>query len=229
MREIKGKERPILFSTPMVQAILEGKKTQTRRIIKPQPSECDHTSFVDADWKNTGFTPSRISIKYGRLYCANCGAGTERSKDYGGQMCPYGKTGDILWVRESWRFAGGYEKKPDTRVMSPADFIYRADEEWSGPFKPSIHMPRNACRIFLEITDIRVERLHDISEEGAIAEGIEDLTGGQKLSFRNYINGHPMTPVGSFKSLWKKINGEENWNQNPWVWVIEFKPIKSIQ
>lgn len=179
------KERPILFSGPMVRAILNGTKTQTRRIVKPQP--------VHIDGLGTVMNPSVIT----------------------GNSCKHGKPGDTLWVRETWAHRA-------LRVSGPEGYgcpVFRADDVDrrlpSGPYnrvdrwRPSIHMPRWASRITLQITAVRVERLQDISEEDAIAEGVEF---GAKESYR---------------TLWDSINGAGAWDANPWVWVIEFKRVKA--
>src|SRR5690349_12457549 len=100
--ETKTKERPILFSTPMVKAILEGRKTQTRRVMKPQLKDCDHSQYIEAAWKDQPLTFSETAVKYGRGYCKYCGNGTGYENDFEGIKCPYGKVGDILWVRETF-------------------------------------------------------------------------------------------------------------------------------
>lgn len=182
------KERPILFQTEMVRAILEGRKTQTRRIVKGD---------------------SLMLLKDGVTPISNI--------DNTG---PYGQPGDILWVRETWQplVNGG-----------PTGFGlygYKADDPVSNmPWKPSIHMPKAACRLRLKITDIRVERLLDIVEDDCRSEGIEKMPG----YYRNYLtaDGMPaLTPYMSYQTLWQKINGPESWDLNPWVWVIEFEIIK---
>ncbi|RNI26602.1 hypothetical protein [Rufibacter latericius] len=236
------KERPILFKGEMVRAILEGRKTQTRRGVK-----------VDA---------KRISPRIG---ADDMPTGTfwVSSKDFDNVIvdeikCPYGKVGDRLWVRETWcesvdiNAVDCFEGRPHI----PTDFfdngkvrsayIHRADgeTEWVDDdgfstersfWKPSIFMPRQACRLVLEVTSIRVERLQDISREDAIAEGISHKFGG----WRNYLNpklifsqfeyevqGETIpAPVMSFNSLWISINGEESFEANPWVWVVEFKKV----
>jgi hypothetical protein len=136
--------------------------------------------------------------------------------------CPYGKIGDVLWVRETWFKMDG-------------QFIYKADVKYpkSLKWKPSIFMPREACRLRIEITDIRVERLHDISQEDAIKEGIECIEKapvGDGNLYRYYLGRNidgvrfgVLNPIESFKSLWQSIN--DNWDKNPFVWVIEFKKI----
>jgi hypothetical protein len=188
-------ERPILFSTPMAQAILDGRKTQTRRIIKPQGSAV----CFDVAMKIDG------SDKWPRNLDDD-----ERYLSY--MKCPYGKIGDILWCRETWQKIEGDR------------FIYKADSIiWGGKWKPSIFMPKAACRIKLEIINIRVEKLLDISEEEAKAEGVE--------LYNNYDGtkggwGAPVTFKEGYQFLWESINGKDSWNLNPWVWVISFKRIK---
>jgi len=192
------KEHPILFSTPMVQAILAGNKTQTRRIVKNQ---CEHT----------------ILDNYG--LCRHCDHGT------GYYLCRYGKVGDILWVRETWNTLTAYEEKPDYSVMSPRDFVYKADDNRIDKWKPSIFMPKEACRIRLEITDIRVERLCDIRTLDALAEGIE-LVSMLGMRYINYTDRESVglrEPILSYLSLWESIHGRDSIGKNPWVWVIEFK------
>jgi hypothetical protein len=212
------KEIPLLFSTPMVQAILEGRKIMTRRIVKPQPAISDDTVYKRHNqdiWD---------SAEWGEEW-----------------KCPYGKVGDLIWVRESCRTIGGHAAKPDYSVMSPNDFVYKADESWNGPFKPSIHMPKAAARIWLQVTDVRVERLQEISEHDAKAEGIEQIKvcnlsdPNDKIRYRDYHYSDAMHPKArlwytakrSFETLWQSINGEECWNQNPWVWCVSFKVLST--
>jgi hypothetical protein len=203
------KERPILFSAPMVRAILDGSKTQTRRVVKG----------MALDWLvNVGFTNDFVC-------------------DGGNDLCPYGKVGDQLWVRETWAEVG---------TCDPGLIIYRADYPFCVPkeyqnipkqdeikWKPSIHIKRAHSRIWLEITNIRVERLNDISEADSITEGIERIGGNYSVSpWRNYRIGQKgemsldcSAPSRSYMTLWESINGAGSWAQNPWVWVIEFKKI----
>lgn len=228
------KERPILFSTPMIKAILEGRKTVTRRVIKPHPVPCNHEGYVEAVWKNDPTKWKAFDDHPDRWYCSYCGNGV----DYGGNgmKCPYGKPGDVLWVRETW------SKIHYEGVDENLTYIFKAD--WTGDavkgiWKPSIHMPRAACRLRLEIVSITVERLQDITEEDAIREGIlfyDDSILGRR--FKDYeadasAYGHPdhdyptlSTARESFFTLWQSINGPESWNANPWVWRIEFKRIQ---
>lgn len=193
----RATEHPILFSTPMVQAILEGRKIMTRRILKVKGCK----PFIpDAR------TWSKEDIL---AWTAN------------GSTCPYGIPGDKLWVRETFM------------EYAPNQFEYKSgftDEpiKW----KPSIHMPKVAARIWLQITDIRVERLQDISEEEAKKEGLKFAKSTIDPCYLDYMVGgyNAMTTAyKSFRSLWRKINGEESWDVNPWVWIIEFKRIDNIQ
>lgn len=198
------KERPILFSTPMVQAILAGRKTQTRRVVKPQPDEDGLAKFIPSQrWEDTG----------GKAY-----------------TCPYGKVGDVLWVRETWKEAP--EQATWKKYSYKAD--YNSHLAQLGKWKPSIFMPKDASRIWLKITNVSVERLQDITNKDAMSEGIESIDHG--VHWRNYVPSEIscfIHPMHSFESLWTSINGEDSWNANPWVWVIEFerieKPTSDVQ
>jgi len=174
------KEHPILFSTPMVRAILDGRKTQTRRIMKIQP-----------DSRGTRCTNVHFEDWHGREL-----------------KCKYGWVGDVLWVREAW-------------CTSTKGWIYKADGIDIPKWKPSIFMPKRACRIKLQITDIRVEKLCDISEDNAVAEGIEKKEG----IYDHVHGGINQEPSDIYAELWDKINGTGSWIKNPWVWVIEFKKL----
>ena len=226
------KERPILFSAPMVRALLAGTKTQTRRVVKPQPRRVDGgVPFGDA--------PQWVHAEPGTAM----------------MHCPHGKRGDRLWVKETWRigawdenegaFAIDYCDGPDkTWRKTPEtpegeDLFNRlwyqsTDELWAKGIKPdpegnyhwqpgesplrwrpSIHMPRWASRITLEITSVLVERLKDISEADAMAEGV-------------YTD--PACPAyDAYAKLWESINGPGSWDANPWVWVLEFCRINSME
>lgn len=205
---------PILFSTPMVKAILDGSKTQTRRIIK---GKTDH------------FVQIKVG-KYGTAIPYVRGGGAQ----FWAEPCINTKCqiGDIFWVRETWQHTKILNLNAQDENYG---FVYRADgqpwkdfEGWT--WKPSIFMPKEACRMFLEVVDVRVERLHDISEEDAISEGITEYAYGY---WRNYTSsfcgGRPKTdedfknPIESFKSLWESINGKESLKSNPWVWVYDFE------
>ena len=196
------KEIPILFSTPMVRAILDGTKTQTRQVIKPQPEY----AFGDGrrevyKWKDGLFSlkfyPDRTIIL-----------------DY----CPYGKPGDILCVRETFTLTqyGKHVYKADCRDKDGYYWSSVAADINGVKWRPSIHMPRKAARIFLEVKSVRVERLQDISQEDIYAEGI------QIDCVSSYANRF------SFIKLWDTLNAKRgySWESNPWVWVIEFARVK---
>lgn len=193
------KERPIIFSGPMVKAILDGKKTMTRRVVNPQPPEwCIEFGY-------TCFTPKgKIS---GRGIYQDEGPAEKFFK------CPYGVPGDRLWVRETFQCRG------DNPQITPDDYIYRADgeklpHEWMRWY-PSIHMPHWASRILLEIKAVRVERLQDITPHDAHCEGWPGME----------VCG--LYPQTWFEHLWRSINGKKHtWADNPWVWVIEFERVK---
>lgn len=198
--------KPIIFSTPMVQAILQGEKTQTRRIIKVKQGK--KVEYDNSEMRKCFLIAGNGYIK--------------------ALKCPY-KVGDILWVRETWHpkrhsFPIGehYEYKATAKEDGNP-----TDESW----KPSIHMPKEACRIFLKLKSIRIQRLNDISESDAIAEGIKKIEGkvigypfGISFKYSNGINNYS-TPIEAYMSLWEKINGKGSWAENPWVWVYDFKVI----
>jgi hypothetical protein len=212
-------ERPILFSGPMVRAILSGQKTVTRRACKPQPSALAHTKAADGtpmgSWWETGKNINR---------------------------CPYGQPGERLWVRESFTDlrGTGIEHRPDpagplqryafAADSPPGSHSDEVRKDYGIKWKPSIHMPRSACRILLEITAVRVERLQDITEQQAEAEGVErpenitnvDVWDGPERELFNAMN----QPRARFVRLWGDINGPESWAANPWVWVVEFKRVE---
>ena len=208
------KERPIIFNTEMVGAILDGKKTQTRRVVKPQP-EHGHNYVHGYILESTNRERKRGDVHFG-----DNPNFLEGNSCY--RRCPYGQPGDRLWVRETWQAVSPDERY---RPLDECHIIYKASDEHPGfcartyeehmgfsdtgrdicyPWRPSIHMPKKHARIWLEITGIRVERLKDISPEDGITEGVEHWS--------------------IFPSLWDSINKKKHpWSSNPWVWVIEFK------
>ena len=207
------KERPIIFSAPMVRAILSGTKTQARRIVKPQPD-------LVVDGKPC--IKSMDDMRYGRLAKV--------------LPCPFGATGDKLWGRES-----GWERPERTPHMMRegadtwARYYYDADDfteiereqfkKWGFIRRPSIHMPRWASRLTLEVVSARVERVQDISEADAIAEGIvysKAWDGFGDIDGRYF---HCTDSRRSYEHLWDHIHGPASWDANPWVWVIEFRRI----
>jgi hypothetical protein len=208
------KETGILFKGEMVRAILQGRKTQTRRLLKPQPRG-EFLGFLER--------PIR-SMKERPVLRAWFGAGSDEltSQEI---TCPYGKPGDRLWVREAWRVNAHYDRFDAKMIMvaSGGDMrncVYYEEidnrPDWAGRYRHARFMPRWASRITLEITGVRVERLQDISEEDAKADGVERHAPGviANVAYR-----------APFISLWEDINGDDSWNENPWVWVIEFKRV----
>ncbi|MDA3943684.1 MAG: hypothetical protein PF694_09120 [Bacteroidetes bacterium] len=203
------KESPILFSTDMVKAILEGRKTQTRRI-----NSLEGVNENPVNWL--------VKVINGFAFFYN--SNTDKNLDI---KCPYGQTGDLLWVREKFEtetdgtvkfFAGNNEVEHNT--------AYRQLTKW----RPSIHMPKAAARIWLQITNVCIERLQDISDKDAIAEGIEKHPNDKtNVHYRNYHHEDflMITPKFSFKTLWEKTTGFDSWDANPWVWVITYKVLST--
>ncbi|MFS7304929.1 morphogenetic protein [Rahnella inusitata] len=192
------KERPILFNGEMVRAILSGRKTQTRRIMKDQPE-------VIPPEDECGVPGYWIPCHAGKTMVRN---------DMMKIACPLGMRGDQLWVRETW---ARYNIDQDSH-----DMAYRATkpDDWpeGGRWRPSIHMPRWASRINLLITGVRVERLNDISQEDAKSEGCCYGRGGG-------VPDLAVSPADHFPTLWESIYGIKSWAANPWVWVIEFERV----
>lgn len=219
------KEHPILFSGPMVRALLTGRKTQTRRVLSKRDLRC--IDFVGAagdsidDPSNWGFEDED-----GMFWLLK--ANPARSAIEQQLPCPYGQPGDRLWVRETFNRTNPGGKD--------GIFYYRADGKfpWGTEFdglevwKPSIFMPRQACRILLEIVSVRVERLNEISEEDAEAEGVEENMGIPQMECDDQVAHYPDASfVKSYRSLWDSLNAKRGfgWEVNPWVWVIEFKMV----
>lgn len=251
------KERPILFSGPMVRALLDGRKTQTRRMVKPQPP-------TEHDFRGASFALDRAVADGVKLYSQNdydrlpkhptdwsLTGSVGVARDAGFPMryrCPYGAPGDRLWVKESWWIATKYSygTTPEGCEIDPPPLAHRrydpvrfaADGDppncanrhygpdglaggWFAapdPYavwvrRPGIHMPRWASRLTLEITDVRVERLQQISEADAEAEGAE----------YGYGEGAAISQRRMFELLWESINGADSWDANPWVWVVSFQ------
>ncbi len=205
------RERPILFNGEMVRAILDGRKTQTRRVIKPQPF------WVASSGRWCWEIPKRAQ----NPGCSTTAVTASRQwHEYlPDGCCPYGVPGDKLWVRETWKSTGLLANSTPRYTRACGRFAYRADlaqrdRDLHIPWRASIHMPRWASRITLEVTDVRVERVQDITEDGAIREGCCDA---------NHKDFH----VGAFHDLWDSINAKRGfgWDSNPWVWVVEFKRV----
>lgn len=206
-------EKPIRFYAPEVRALLAGTKTQTRRVVKPQPEWTEPDTAWQYGDGHSGLCWYAYSDEYPE----------EGALNY---RCPYGQPGDRLWVRETW----GDMALPG---YSPV-YAYRADPEsgegWAVPpgfrWRPSIHMPRRASRITLEITGVRVERLQDISADDAKDEGISEFIGGWWCEHDDAEQIAGMTPQEGYRHLWERINGPGSWDANPWVWVVEFKRVE---
>jgi hypothetical protein len=208
------KERPILFSGPMVRALLDGTKTQTRRVVKPQPFDRSYSKHDHRMAYASGRASAGDEIDGFYAYSTSSG-GDWRAK------CPYGQPGDKLWVREA-------VSEISCRLTYRADTDDGAHcqvKRWT----PSIHMPRIWSRIFLEITGVRVERLQDISEQDAIAEGIRRVGPGWERWHPDPDDtghtGSTQKPRLSYRGLWESINGAGSWDANPFCWVIEFKRV----
>lgn len=243
------KERPIPFNPPMVRAIREGRKTQTRRAVNPQPYEDPKWGLV---WEPKGKGP------HCPWYCQRNTAWnpiTNASKSFWGERggSPYGQPGDRLWVREEhfrfghwekvegvrtnqgwqkWRFVADSE---EVRFEAPAEF--RKGRHHKDPATPAWHkrlarfMPRCASRVTLEIVSIRAERLQAISEADAIAEGLKpDHLWDRRNTPTGWWTGWAHrweSPCDAFREIWESINGADSWNANPWVWAIEFRRIEA--
>lgn len=197
------KERPILFSGPMIRAILAGTKSQTRRIMKPQP-------VADARWGGGyAWKTKRQSISVDSL----------NDSSFCPDMYPYGRPGDRLWVRESWGIVPGHPERKDDMVVYRANGASHSSvERW----RPSIHMPRWASRLTLEITDVRVERLQEISAGDCLREGI-------RLDHSPLWDKLPPSETddyNAYRDLWERINGPGSWERNDFVWVISFKRVE---
>ncbi|AAN67159.1 MULTISPECIES: hypothetical protein [Pseudomonas] len=247
----QAKERPILFSGPMVRAILEGRKTVTRRPVKP------------------GF-PSSVTEVFPYAGAPHVWMPALQSGEPWYEQvreCPYGRPGDRLWVRETWGVISHDFDQQGNRVDWDPDrpakairemrfgrgyysghIVYAADGpcEWAGDedgvgdprsaWKPSIHMPRVAGRILLEVTDVRVERLQDGEgetdfESRYVPEGINRIHHGDGEHYYHPFKSDPgpgnwADPFDAWRELWVSINGADSWNANPWVWVVEFKRIQ---
>lgn len=223
------KEHPILMQGPLVRATLEGRKTQTRRLLRNQPPSRYHLVRVCGPWaefENDGPTPAKYSTK-----------------------SPLGEAGDRLWVRETFAIVHGCRDMDTGYIddwMVPRDLpkdddhgfwtvLYRADDRFDESkedrgfsWRPMIHMPRWACRLVLPLVSVRVERVQDITEEDAKAEGVERISAGPGWECWMGYGPSPSckTARDSFRSLWISIYGEASWDANPWVWVAEWKEIE---
>lgn len=217
-----GKERPILFSASMVRAILAGTKTVTRRIVKPQPE----LNTYDGPGAPRSDAPD--SHRY--HWPSNLAQTMVDVRDMG-SIGPYGTKGDRLWVRETWGLLDTQPKDGPER----ATVFYRATDETRRDlryqlWRPSIFMPRWASRITLEVVSVRVERLHEITEEDARAEGVTPYVPGHGAVTASELAAEPglrspMMYRFGFEQVWCDINGSESWAGNPWCWRIEFRRV----
>lgn len=249
------KQSPIIFSTPMIPPILSGTKTETRRIINPQP-------IIDEQ--------SRSVFDGRHKMCFDIHNWKEQFID---QFCNYGNIEDLLYVRESWKLIGcdmengeatfeyadgfNFTKEFNDKDDKGTEFVTREitkletkgiiewnkksfDNEYASfkltgkhhAFSPSIHLPKWGSRIWLKILSIHVEHLHDITEPGAIAEGIQKHDGRYKTNFRqpnskSYLDGYTFTAKDAYQELWQSLHGAESWQANPWVYVIKFKVVNA--
>lgn len=211
----------------MIQALLAGIKTQTRRDVGLR--EINHSPD---DWRIDTLT----FTEEGKVLALFKNSKKQESNVI---SCPYGAPGDLLWVRESWQH---------TKVLNihPSDdqygYVYRADDQpWDDyegwRWKPSIHMPKDAARIWIKNNGVRIQRLHDITEQESIAEGVKynenGIGSGRYRGYTNYL--YPEDDLHfvdlakfSFVSLWESIHGAGSWHQNPWLWVVSFEVLSTI-
>jgi hypothetical protein len=201
------KTRPILFSAPMVRALLAGTKTQTRRLCKftaagHLKAPCSHKRWHPDD-------------------------------PYAVQACPYGKPGDQLWVKETWNTSAQWQGRKPTDIPGGVPIFFAADYSDAGretckPWHPSLFMRQWMSRITLEIVSVRVEGLNSISEADAVAEGLETTEPGMFKSYDSKLGWLAVDDARlSYRTLWESINGEGSWAANPWVWVVEFRRVKT--
>nr|WP_278426473.1 hypothetical protein [Pantoea dispersa] len=198
-------ERGMIFNAEMVRAVLDGRKTQTRRMLTPH-----HLKMIDA------------AASIGECYPLESGNQHENSQSYYREWCPFGAVGDRLWVRETYGFeirsVGGTPHEQIVYRASKPDAVRLYDcngKPYPMKWTPSLHMRRKYSRITLEITGVRVERLNDITEDDAKAEGAP--TECCVIGDKHFLG---------FRSLWRSIYGADSWQANPWVWVIEFKRVE---
>lgn len=218
------KDHPILFTGEMVRAILDGRKTQTRRVIKPQPEYRDgYRYWWKGDWDTRG-GPCAGVCTHGSPGNGEATWTLEEMKDYS----PYGVPGDLLWVKETWKSNGSY---PDNGVTY---IEYRAGGRWERPnnewakylkadkkWRPSIFMPKWACRLWLKVKSVRVERVQEIRQADVLSEGVESY---QIDKFRPHFHRDDC-PGLAFREVWDSINAKRGfgWDMNPFVWVVEFE------
>jgi hypothetical protein len=226
------KERPIIFSAPMVRALLCHSKSQTRRIVKPQSLDLIQSVAGMADWRQARKEDIGQDWVDAEFHVWNA-----RHPDNGrvAIRCAYGQPGDRLWVKETWR-----DPQAPGDSGSGRRVIYRADDilqsasgaEHAGEmpagvrWRSSLFMPRWASRILLEVVSVRIERLQDISVADAIAEGMASAQGDPRRS-ADVPDQQADGPVAGYRKLFETLNGAGSWQANPWVWVVDFKPLQT--
>lgn len=232
------KERQIIFSAPMVRAILEGRKTQTRRVVDARwqhfASACQLPESVDTERGEMTF-PGRDSGSFLFHYGIPLRDGAWQPV-----RCPYGQPGDRLWVREAFRLCADADSIPPRETDAGYRVWYEAaapHQPGFGKLRPGMFMPRWASRITLEIVSVRVERLQDMEGQApyegecdALAEGVNSIHHGDGCYYYSAFRDEPhpknwCDPTDAFRELWESINGPGSWDANPWVWVIEFKAV----
>ena len=222
------KERPILFSAPMVRAILDGRKTQTRRIAPITELDINQRADGLVTWRVEFAKPVKGSLA---SYSGGRFTEAQARSIIASQFNPFGQPGDQLWVKETWGTSAGWDQVkptnlPDDQCGVTVPIRFAADGgKNDGRWRPSIFMRRWMSRITLEITAVRVERLNAISEEDAQAEGVSPECGPE------FLRGGPLPPSThylGFKHIWQNINGDASWAANPWVWVLAFKRVEIV-
>ncbi|WP_139110571.1 hypothetical protein [Pseudomonas syringae] len=236
-------ERPIIFSAPMVNAILAGKKNVTRRIVKfplrrlvEKDQAGPEAHCASGMQQGSSDSPAQLDLK------SDYAEGTA-------ELCPYGQPGTTLWLKEAFYAFGRWEMHPNKKsgrndwrfidmtlesgrdycVSEPANYIKtsRTDPAPTWWLRPSLFMPRRASRVDLEVTDVRIERLRDITDEQARAEGFSPMHDGVHTYFVNHLphpsTGMSITAVIAFALYWQRLHGNDSWNENPWVWVVSFR------
>ena len=237
------KELPIIFSTPMVQAILDGRKTQTRRVVKlpPELQACDPEDEITSKDIEIEFITAQQFKEHNEDEPSGFYGWMSDYPEEGAIMIkPRYQPGDLLWVREAFLWVmldhahdllvGSRDRNQYAyKASCHEDWIAYAKEKYGYKWKPSIHMSKDAARIWLKVVNVRVERLNDISENDVFCEGLRPIENYTRF-LCGYFRGDPCRPilggaVTAFKYLWKSIHGEGSWEENPWVWVIEFEVV----
>ena len=219
------KARPILFSGPMIRALLSGAKTQTRRVVKLQPEDVfahEVASYSQATGATVHYPKDATATVFSDGLWYSLGPSAA-----GPIACPYGQPGDVLWVRETWSRAKLYPASHEMFYRADGDVLGRqlslSYVEREKCWRPSIHMPRWASRLTLRITDVRVERVQEISEDDAIAEGVDTIT------MADVARQAAWSRRQDFSRLWDSINGQRagcSWADNPWCWCLTFDVIQ---